>query len=68
MEVITTFPINYEIKASILTGLDPSIQDSNDLPILKQLIEDVRGMLAFNDNGELEVTINGATKTFVPKE
>lgn len=67
MEVITTFPISYEIKASILTGLDPSIQDSDDLPILKQLINEVRGMLAFNANGELVVTINGVTKVFTPK-
>ena len=67
-EQITSSPTSYTVNKSILTGLNGSTEDNEDYPVLKQLIDDVQGMLRFNENGELEVTIDGITKTFVPKE
>lgn len=66
-EQITSSPASYTVNKSILTDLNQSVEDSTDYPILSQLIDDIRGMLRFNSNGELVVTIDGVTKTFVPK-
>ena len=66
-EQITSSPTSYTVNKSILTDLNQSVEDSTDYPILSQLIDDIRGMLRFNSNGELVVTIDGVTKTFVPK-
>lgn len=67
-EQITSSPSSYTVNKSILTDLNGATEDNEDYPILKQLIEQVQGMLKFNASGELEVTIDGITKTFVPKD
>lgn len=43
-EMITCSPFSYNIKSSILTGLNPEIESNPDLPILEQLIEDVKSL------------------------
>jgi hypothetical protein len=43
-ESITTSSSTYEVKGSILTNLNEEISSSPDLPILKQLIEQVKSL------------------------
>lgn len=43
-ESITTSSSTYEVKGSILTNLNQEISSSPDLPILKQLIEQVKSL------------------------
>lgn len=43
-ESITTSSSTYEVKGSILTNLNKEISSSPDLPILKQLIEQVKSL------------------------
>ena len=43
-ESITTSNATYEVKGSILTNLNEEISSSPDLPILKQLIEQVKSL------------------------
>lgn len=71
-EIVTSSSFAYTVVGSIATGLNPEINANPDTPILLELIERVENLNAnaefkFNVNGELEVTIGGVTKTFVPK-
>ena len=42
--------------------------EDKDLTTKKYVDDSLNNMLTFNENGELVVTINGVSKTFVPKE
>ena len=71
-EIVTSSSFAYTVVGSIATGLNPEINANPDTPILLELIERVENLNAnaefkFNVDGELEVTIGGVTKTFVPK-
>ena len=57
-EKITSDSTIYKVNESILTGVNTEIKDNSKLPVI----------LNFNEAGELEVTINGVTKIFTPKE
>lgn len=57
-ERITSDSTVYKVKKSILTDINTNIEDNLKQPVL----------MNFNEVGELEVTINGITKVFVPKE
>lgn len=57
-EKITSDSTVYRVKKSILTDITTNIEDNLKQPVL----------MNFNEVGELEVTINGITKVFVPKE
>ena len=52
-ESITSTSTTYTVGKSILTGLDSSIEDSSDYPILQKLIDEVR-----------ELQANGGTSSF----
>lgn len=43
-EEINTSPFKYSVTGSILTGLNAEIESNPDLPILKELIQEVRGL------------------------
>ena len=71
-EIVTSSSFAYTVVGSIATGLNPEINANPDTPILLELIERDENLNAnaefkFNVDGELEVTIGGVTKTFVPK-
>ena len=60
-ESITTSNGTYEVKGSILTNLNEEISSSPDLPILKQLIEQVKSLqggdlTGYQKNNSLETT------------
>lgn len=50
-ESITSTSTTYTVGKSILTGLDSSIEDSSDYPILQKLIDDVRELQANGGGG-----------------
>lgn len=57
-EKITSDSTVYRVKKSILTDINTNIEDNLKQPVL----------MNFNEVGELEVTINGITKVFMPKQ
>lgn len=63
-ESITTSSSTYEVKGSILTNLNEEISSSPDLPILKQLIEQVK-QLQGGDLTDYQKKNDAAQKTIV---
>lgn len=80
-ELITCSPFTYTIKESIVTGLNDEIESDPDLPILEQLIEEVKslgglsktdlivsnGVATMNDSDIQNVTLTEDSTINLPK-
>lgn len=65
-EVLTTSSFSYTIKASKVTGLNPEIIPNPDLPVLKQLIEDVKSAQQWISN--IDDVKSSEVKTYSSKK
>lgn len=67
-EIITTAPFNFTVKESIINKLDGVIEDSEDYPILLDLIEEVRELQANGGGGASGGASGGETHSHDNKE
>lgn len=65
-EILTTSSFSYTIKASKVTGLNPEIIPNPDLPVLKQLIDDVKSAQQWISN--IDDTKISEVKTYSNKK
>lgn len=67
-EIITTAPFSFTVKESIINKLDGTIEDSEDYPILLELIEEVKELQGNGGgNGNVNVDLSEyAKKTDIP--
>jgi hypothetical protein len=69
-EITTSAPWTYNVISSILSKADSRITKDPNYPIVTELRRDLENLasLSFDEDGNLLVTIDGITKTFVPKD
>jgi hypothetical protein len=57
-----------EFNKPIVGHMIDCVVESGDVSMLERKVKDDVVNIAFNENGELVVTINGVSKVFIPKE